>query len=60
MPTLSWHVLVRLLPWESVLEARIIFIFKGIFQSPPLCPCYLPPLLLHSVSTGVKPMCYSA
>lgn len=28
------QVLVRLLPWEPVLEARMMFIYKGIFQSP--------------------------
>lgn len=42
MPTLSWHVLVRLLPWESVLEARIIFIFKRYLPIPPSLPL-LPP-----------------
>lgn len=56
---LPWHVLVRLLPWESVLEARTMFSFTGLFQSPQLCPCHLPLVLLRGVSTGVKPMCYS-
>lgn len=35
---LPWHVLVRLLPWESVLEARTMFSFTGLFQSPRFAP----------------------